>query len=234
MGAPLALRDVEFSWTAPRAVGGGFSLGVPDFSMTQGETALLLGDSGSGKSTLLSLICGIVTPQKGEVEVDGTRLSSLRASARDRLRGERIGVIFQQFNLLPWASVEDNILLALRFAPARRKRAGNGPAEAARLCAALGLPQGVTTAEAGRLSTGQQQRVAAARALIGAPPLIVADEPASALDASAQGAFLDLLFGQCREAGSTLLMVSHDARIAPRFDRAVNLADIAYAQRSAA
>lgn len=226
------MRDVEFRW--PGTGSAGFALSLPSFSMAKGESVLLLGDSGSGKSTLLSLICGIVAPHKGEVELDGVILSSLSAARRDRLRGERIGVIFQAFNLLPWASVEDNILLALQFAPERRRRTPDAPAEAARLCAALGLPAGVTQAQAGRLSTGQQQRVAAARALIGAPPLIVADEPTSALDASAQGAFLDLLFDQCRAAGSTLLMVSHDARIAPRFDRAVNLADIASAERSAA
>lgn len=229
MDAPLALRGVEFRW--PGAGSAGFALSVPAFSMTRGESALLLGDSGSGKSTLLSLICGILAPQRGEIEVDGILLSAQRAAARDRLRGERIGVIFQQFNLLPWATARDNILLALRFAPERRKRAGDGAAEAARLCAALGLPPEVLDAPAGRLSTGQQQRVAAARALIGSPALIVADEPTSALDASAQGAFLDLLFEQCRAAGSTLLMVSHDARIAPRFDRAVNLAEIAATTR---
>ena len=230
MTAPLSLSGVSFRW--PGA--GGFSLSVPAFAMTAGESMLLLGDSGSGKSTLLSLICGIVRPQAGEVTVDGVALSSLSAGRRDRLRGERIGVIFQQFNLLPWASVEDNILLALRFAPDRRKRVGDAKAEAARLCAALGLPEGAPKMQAGRLSTGQQQRVAAARALIGRPPLIVADEPTSALDASAQGAFLDLLFGQCRDAGATLLMVSHDARIAGRFDRALNLSDIAHAERRAA
>ena len=230
--APLTMQGVTFRW--PQDGAGAFTLSIPEFTLARGETALLLGDSGSGKSTLLSLVCGVVAPQAGLVEVDGMRLSALSAARRDRLRGERIGVIFQQFNLLPWASVADNILLALRFAPERRRRAGDAGAEAARLCAALGLPGGVMDAPAGRLSTGQQQRVAAARALIGAPPLIVADEPTSALDASAQGAFLDLLFTQAEAAGSTLLMVSHDARIAPRFDRAVNLSDIATATRAGA
>ena len=202
--------------------------------MDRGESVLLLGESGSGKSTLLSLICGIVTPQSGRVAVGGTDLSAMRAGARDRFRAEAIGVIFQQFNLLPYASVSDNIRLPLRFAPERRKRAGDAGAEAARLCGALGLPDGVLGSAAGRLSVGQQQRVAVARALIGRPHLIVADEPTSALDAATQDSFLGLLFDQIHETDASLLMVSHDARLGDRFDRVVHLADILQTERTAA
>lgn len=202
--------------------------------MTAGESVLLLGASGSGKSTLLSLVCGIVAADRGRVTVDGTDLGALRAGARDRFRAERIGVIFQQFNLLPYARVADNILLPLRFAPVRRARAGQAPQEAARLCAALGLPGDVLTMPAGRLSVGQQQRVAVARALIGAPPLIVADEPTSALDAATQDSFLSLLFAQVGAAGSSLLMVSHDERLGDRFDRVIRLEDIVTTERTAA
>ena len=202
--------------------------------MDRGESVLLLGESGSGKSTLLSLICGIVTPESGRVAVGGTDLSAMRAGARDRFRAEAIGVIFQQFNLLPYASVSDNIRLPLRFAPERRKRAGDAGAEAARLCGALGLPDGVLGSAAGRLSVGQQQRVAVARALIGRPPLIVADEPTSALDAATQDSFLGLLFDQIHETDASLLMVSHDARLGDRFDRVVHLADILQTERTAA
>ena len=202
--------------------------------MDRGESVLLLGESGSGKSTLLSLICGIVTPESGRVAVGGTDLSAMRAGARDRFRAEAIGVIFQQFNLLPYASVSDNIRLPLRFAPERRKRAGDAGAEAARLCGALGLPDGVLGSAAGRLSVGQQQRVAVARALIGRPPLIVADEPTSALDAATQDSFLGLLFDQIHATDASLLMVSHDARLGDRFDRVVHLADILQTERTAA
>ena len=202
--------------------------------MAPGELVLLLGESGSGKSTLLSLICGIVLADEGSVRVAGTDLAGLRPGARDRFRAERIGVIFQQFNLLPYASVRDNILLPLAFAPERRRRAGDPRAEAQRLTAALGLPGDLLAATAGRLSVGQQQRVAVARALIGQPPLIVADEPASALDAGTQDAFLGLLFAQCHAAGTTLLMVSHDERLGGRFDRVVQLSDIASTAREAA
>lgn len=205
----VALTDVTFAWPGR----GGFSLACPSFTVDQGESVLLLGASGSGKSTFLSLVCGIVAADKGNVVVDGTDLGALRSGARDRFRAERIGVIFQQFNLLPYARVADNILLPLRFAPERRARAGDARDEAARLCAALGLPGDVLATQAGRLSVGQQQRVAVARALIGAPPLIVADEPTSALDAGTQDSFLSLLFGQADKLGSSLLMVSHDERL---------------------
>ncbi|MBD3624974.1 MAG: ABC transporter ATP-binding protein [Rhodobacteraceae bacterium] len=221
----LALQDVRFRW--PGRVS--FGLSVPEFRMAAGESVLLLGESGSGKSTLLSLICGIVVADAGRVTIGDTDLSTLRAGARDRFRAERIGVIFQQFNLLPYASVSDNILLPLRFAPERRKRATADEAET--LCAALGLPEGVTGATAGRLSVGQQQRIAVARALIGQPALIVADEPTSALDAATQDTFLGLLFEQIAATGSSLLMVSHDQRLGARFDRVVNLSDIAHSER---
>ena len=224
----LTLNDVGFRWPGRAS----FGLSVPGFWMEQGESVLLLGESGSGKSTLLSLICGIVTADTGRVGVGGTDLSTLRAGARDRFRAERIGVIFQQFNLLPYASVSDNILLPLRFAPERRKRAVRD--EAATLCAALGLPEGITGMTAGRLSVGQQQRVAVARALIGQPPLIVADEPTSALDAATQDTFLGLLFDRIAATGSSLLMVSHDERLGARFDRVVHLSDIAKTERLAA
>jgi len=228
----LALRDVAFAWPGAGRGRGGFGLRCPDFSLAQGESVLLLGASGSGKSTLLSLICGIVAADAGVVAVAGTDLRGLSAGARDRFRAERIGVIFQQFNLLPYASVSDNIQLPLRFAPERRARAGDGAAEVRRLCAALGLPADAPEIPAGRLSVGQQQRVAVARALIGRPGLIVADEPTSALDAAAQDAFLGLLFGQAEAAGSSLLMVSHDPRLGKRFDRVVRIEDIAAAERN--
>ncbi|MCZ4352815.1 ABC transporter ATP-binding protein [Roseovarius aestuarii] len=226
----LALTDVTFAWPGR----GGFVLSCADFSMSRGETVLLLGASGSGKSTLLSLICGIVAADAGQISVSGVDMKTLGAGGRDRFRAENIGVIFQQFNLLPYASIADNIRLPLRFAPKRRNRAKDSLAEAARLCAALGLPDEVLRTTAGRLSVGQQQRVAVARALIGQPPLIVADEPTSALDAATQDTFLGLLFDQVASAGSSLLMVSHDERLGARFDRVLRIEDIATSQRAVA
>ncbi|MEQ9695972.1 ABC transporter ATP-binding protein [Shimia sp. SDUM112013] len=230
VGAVLSLADLAYQWPGRS----GFSLTVPELSLAEGETVLLLGESGSGKSTLLSLICGTILPDRGKVQVADTDLSHLSGGARDRFRAEKIGVIFQQFNLLPFGTVLDNILLPLRFAPERRKHVGNASAEAARLCRALGLPEGVLRAKAHALSVGQQQRVAVARALIGHPPLIIADEPTSALDADSQVAFLDVLFSQAAEHATALLMVSHDPRLGERFDRVIRMEEIAEIKRAAA
>ena len=164
----------------------------------------------------------------------GTPIESLSSGKRDRFRAEQIGVIFQQFNLLPFASVRDNILLPLRFAPNRAKRVQSPVLEAECLCRDLGLPDNLMGLRAGTLSVGQQQRVAAARALIGTPPLIVADEPTSSLDAATQATFLELLFAQSRAHNTTLMMVSHDARLADQFDRVIQMTDIAQTTRDAA
>lgn len=221
----IRVRDARYAWPGR----GGFGLRIGSFEVARGERLFLHGPSGSGKSTLLALVCGIAAPDEGLVEVDGAELSALPASARDRFRAERIGVVFQMFNLLPYATALENVLLPLRFAPKRRARLGGGARdEALRLTGALGLPERlVARAPSAELSVGQQQRVAVARALIGAPSLIVADEPTSSLDADAQTTFLDLLFAQVRDVGATLLMVSHDPRLAARFDRSVALSDIA-------
>ncbi|MEP2640723.1 ABC transporter ATP-binding protein [Roseobacter sp.] len=227
---PLCLDDVRYRWPGRAS----FNVHVPALKIARGETVLLLGESGSGKSTVLSLICGTILADTGSVQVDGTDITSLSSGKRDQFRAERIGLIFQQFNLLPFATARDNILLPLRFAPQRRKRVADPAHDAARLCRDLGLPDDVVQARAGRLSVGQQQRVAAARALIGAPPLIIADEPTSSLDAATQATFLDLLFAQSRAHGTTLLMVSHDARLSSQFDRVIHMTDIAQTTRDAA
>ena len=218
----LSLKDVRFAWPGRAS----FALDVPDFTVAKAERVLLLGESGSGKSTLLSLICGTMVPDHGRVEIAGTDLTTLSSSKRDTFRADQIGVIFQQFNLLPFGTVADNILLPLHFSAARKKRAGNAQDTAKTLCKSLGLPDDALHARAATLSVGQQQRVAVARALIGTPPLIVADEPTSALDANSQNAFLDLMFEQVASNGTSLLMVSHDPRLGDRFDRVIRMEDI--------
>ncbi|MDA0369847.1 MAG: ATP-binding cassette domain-containing protein [Proteobacteria bacterium] len=227
----IELTGVTFKWRG----GVGFELKVPEFTVGTEEKVLLLGESGSGKSTLLSLICGVATPSIGDVTVHGTDLSRLSRRRRDRFRADNIGVIFQQFNLLPYATPLENILLPLRFSPQRRARIDAPREEALRLARVLGLAdQLVAGSLASELSVGQQQRVAVARAMIGQPPLIVADEPTSALDASAQASFLDLLFHQTSEAKSTLVMVSHDERLGVNFDRVIDLGTIVRAQTEGA
>jgi len=225
----VSLRDVRFAWPGRR-----FALSAPAFDVAAGERVLLLGPSGGGKSTLLGLIAGINAPQAGSVAVLGEDLGAMRPAARDRFRAERMGVIFQMFNLLPYASAVDNVRAGLAFAPRRRARVRAAGAEAAQARAmldALGLPEAALDGPAGALSVGQQQRVAVARALIGDPDLVIADEPTSALDAAAQDAFLALLFARAQAAGAALVMVSHDARLADRFDRAVALDDVARGER---
>jgi putative ABC transport system ATP-binding protein len=230
----VSMSGVRFRWRGPRA----FSLAIDGFALRARERVLLVGPSGAGKSTFLSLLCGIVTPSEGRLEVLGRDTSKLSGSARDHFRAEHFGIIFQMFNLLPYGSVLDNVLLPLSFAAKRRERASrNGPAqnEALRLLTSLGLDAAeLSGLSAASLSVGQQQRVAAARALIGSPELIVADEPTSALDRNRQLAFLDLLFADLDAAGSSLIMVSHEEELGKRFDRVVRLDEIATSERRAA
>ncbi len=218
----INIENLRYKWSDRRA----FGLSIAKFTVDQGEKALLLGASGSGKSTMLSLICGFAAPDSGHVSIEDVEISRLRPAARDRFRAEMMGVIFQQFNLLPYATVRDNIRLPLEFAPKRRARIQDVKREILRLCEFLELPRDIAEMPASELSVGQQQRVAAARALIGVPPIIIADEPTSALDASAQSSFLDLLFEQANASGTTVLMVSHDERLGDKFDRAIRLEDI--------
>ena len=226
-GHVISLEDVRFSWPRTR----GFALRVKQFAVTRGESLLLLGPSGSGKSTLLSLLCGIISPQHGHIRVLDTDLTDLSSAKRDQFRAEHFGVIFQMFNLLPYGTVVDNITLPLNFAPGRRAAASkihSSAAEALRLLSRLGIDtETKADAASANLSVGQQQRVAAARALIGNPEIIVADEPTSALDSNRRDDFLSLLFEEVARSDSTLLMVSHDESLAHHFDRCVDLAAIA-------
>ena len=227
----VSFTDVRYTWPGSSP----FTIAIGEFSLARGEKLLLLGPSGSGKSTFLSLLAGIVVPNDGRIEVLGNDMAKLSGAARDRFRVEHFGIIFQMFNLLPYASLVDNVLLPLHFSRTRRERAlaeGSLQEVAFRLLEALGLDRTViTSATTASLSVGQQQRVAAARALIGAPQIIVADEPTSALDRNVEGAFLKLLFAQSAAAGASVIMVSHDEGLAPYFDRVVRLEDIAVATR---
>ena len=222
----IALRDVRFAW--PRASYDCVAIDALD--VPAGRTLFLHGPSGGGKSTLLGLLAGVLLPRAGSVSLMGTAWSSLSGARRDAFRADHVGYIFQQFNLLPYLSVLDNVLLPCRFSALRRTRAqGDGlsaTAAAQQLLRQVGLQPTLWSRPASQLSVGQQQRVAAARALIGRPEVVIADEPTSALDAALRDDFMDLLLGECRAAGSTLVFVSHDERLAARFDARLSLADI--------
>lgn len=222
----VVMSAVRYRW--PRAAAD--CLAIDELVLAAGERVFVRGPSGSGKTTLLSLVGGVIQPQAGTVTVAGQALDRLSAGARDRFRADHVGFVFQMFNLLPYLSARDNILLACRFSAARRARLrarNTSPAaELARLAERLDLGGDVLARAAAELSVGQQQRVAAARALIGRPGLIIADEPTSALDADRQQAFIDLLRGECAAAGAALLFVSHDLRLARHFDRVLDLARI--------
>jgi putative ABC transport system ATP-binding protein len=199
---------------------------VPKFSLGQGEKVLLLGASGSGKTTLLSLICGFLNPVSGNIYLNNQRINDLTADKRDQYRSDNIGIIFQQFNLLPYASVIDNIILPLYFSKTRANKIINQRETALNICKSLRLPDSIKDMQASKLSVGQQQRVAVARALIGNPSLIIADEPTSSLDNDTQKNFLELMFRQIQENKSSLLMVSHDTSLASYFDRVIDINDI--------
>jgi len=222
----VLIEDVRFRWKP----GLPLCLDIPHLRLGVGESLFLHGPSGSGKSTLLNLIGGVVAAEQGSVHVMGTDLRHTSAAARDRIRADHIGFLFQQFNLVPYLSVIDNVLLPCRFSARRAERcllqSGSPMAEALRLLARLDLAPELRRRRVTDLSIGQQQRVAAARAMIGAPEIIVADEPTSALDAGRQAAFLELLLEQCAQAGSSLLFVSHDMRLAGAFSRTLALDEI--------
>ena len=189
--------------------------------MDRGQTVFLHGPSGCGKSTLLGLLAGVLSPRQGRVSLLGQDWAALKAGQRDAFRADHVGVIFQQFNLLPYLSVLDNVTLPCRFSALRRQRcqAVGGPeATAQSWLQRMGLSEALWSRRADALSVGQQQRVAAARALMGQPELILADEPTSALDAALRQDFMDLLLQASRDAGSTLVCVSHDEQQAVRFD----------------
>lgn len=227
----LTVSDIKFRW--PGAAHN--LLDIPHFELQPGERVFLQGASGSGKSSLLALLGGVARPRSGDITLLGHTLNMLPQRRVDQLRADHIGFIFQQFNLVPYLSARNNVLLPCRFSRRRRLRAQSAgqsiESEVARLLEHLELSEpGLLDRPVTGLSIGQQQRVAAARALIGAPDLIIADEPTSALDEGTRERFLDLLFRECNARAIAILLVSHDARIGSLFDRQIGLSELNQAQ----
>src|SRR3954464_3690034 len=225
--AIVELSNLRFSWAASSPV----TVEIPSLRVAKTDRLFMTGASGSGKSTLLSLLAGIVTPQQGRIRILDQDLGKLGGAARDRFRADHIGFIFQMFNLIPYLSVMANVVLPCGFSARRRRNAiqaaGSVEAEALRLLSHLDLADNRTLEQpVTELSVGQQQRVAAARALIGAPELVIADEPTSALDADRRAAFLELLFAPCSRNNTALVFANHDASLEPLFDRTVELTEL--------
>ena len=218
----INIDSVRFYWSKKS----NFKIFVPNLEIKKGEKVLLLGESGSGKTTLLSLMCGFLNPLSGNISINGNTINQLSSKTRDEYRADNIGIIFQQFNLLPYANVVDNVLLPLYFSKVRSSNVSNKKEKVIELFKQLRLPDDIAQFRASSLSMGQQQRVAVARALIGNPSLIIADEPTSSLDADAQKIFLNLMFEQILENNSTLLMVSHDKSLSNQFDRLIDINEI--------
>ena len=237
MSESISLVDVTYRWRADQPQ----VLDVPVFNVAAGERVFISGPSGSGKTTLLNLLGGVAVPDTGEVTVLGSRLDTLTRSKRDGFRADHIGLIFQLFNLVPYLTLIENVLLPCRFSARRLARsvvdAGDPVSEARRLLVHMGLPESALNGQrVTELSVGQQQRVAAARALIGRPEIVIADEPTSALDEDARQSFMDILFETTARNRQTLIFVSHDRRMEGLFDRHVALPEInrVVATRSAA
>ena len=223
----IRLTELAFRWNRDTSN----IIQIPTLAIAKGETLFIHGASGSGKTTLLNLITGVLLPQKGNIEILGNQLTQQKQTARDRFRVDHFGIIFQQFNLIPYLNVYENITLPCSFSERRKTRIevdrNTIAEESNRLLQALGLKDvGISQRNVTELSTGQQQRVAAARALIGSPEIIIADEPTSALDADAKQGFLKLLFEEVRNTNSALIFVSHDRSLASAFDRVESFEEI--------
>jgi putative ABC transport system ATP-binding protein len=219
----LSLDSVQFRYPGAKSP----PLEIGHLALKTSDRLLVKGPSGCGKSTLLSLAAGVLLPQAGQVRLLGSSWQDLRPADRDARRVDHVGYIFQQFNLLPYLSVVDNVLLPCRFSTLRSSRAqathGSESRAAQSLLNSLGLDPSMWNKDAARLSVGQQQRVAAARALIGQPELVIADEPTSALDEGWRDAFMKLLIEHCDRHRSALLFVSHDSRLSQYFGTCLNL-----------
>ena len=198
-------------------------LSIPAWQVARNERVFLQGESGSGKSTLLGLLAGLQLPTLGEVEILGARMSALAAGKRDRFRAKHLGVVFQQFNLIPYLSALENVLLAAQFGTSDRRGARQRAIE---LLESVNLPSSLHDRKAAALSIGQQQRVAIVRALINEPSLLLVDEPTSALDHNNRDAFLALLFDILADMDCAMVFVSHDPTIGRLFDKHVRLAEL--------
>lgn len=195
-------------------------LDVPHYEVDKAEQVALIGPSGCGKTTLLHIIAGITRPTSGRVLVDGIEVSKYSESARDRIRADKLGYVFQTFNLLPGFNALENVVLGMTFAKGKKDLA-----RARDLLERVGLSKRATHRPA-KMSVGEQQRVAVARALANQPKLLLADEPTANVDPKNQQQIVDLIRSTCQEENIALIMVTHSMEVANQFDRIDKLADV--------
>ncbi len=214
----LVLENIRKSYREPdgRALP---VLEIEHFELARGEQVALIGASGGGKTTLLNVIAGITSPDAGRVMIDDTDPSGMPEPVRDRFRAERIGFVYQTFNLLPAFTALENVLLGMSFSRGRSDRS-----RALELLDSVGLSHRLDH-RPGQLSVGEQQRVAVARALANQPSLLLADEPTANVDTANQQTILDLLREACTTGQVALLLVTHANEVAEQFDRVEQLAD---------
>lgn len=198
-------------------------LDIPTWEIEREQHCFLRGASGTGKSTLLNLIGGVLTPSGGSIEILDQPFSRLSNRKKDKFRAAHLGIVFQQFNLVPYLSVMENIQLSAYFTKQKSEQVEQ---KANELFARLKLSQGLFSQRADQLSVGQQQRVAIARALINSPEIIIADEPTSALDSDTRDSFMRLLIDVVNENKSTLIFVSHDKSLQQFFQHSIDLQHI--------
>ncbi len=215
----VSMKNVQFSWSPSEIP----LFNISDLRIERGERVFLYGPSGSGTTSLLNILAGINIPQQGSLQILGESLMDLSQRQRDKFRAQHMGIIFQQFNLISYLSVLDNLLLRAELASQNKTEAKQ---RAATLLTILGL-SGFQHQKAQNLSVGQQQRVAIARALINSPEIIIADEPTSALDSDNRDAFVELLFANAQAVNATILLVSHDKSLSHFFSRSIDIRTLA-------
>lgn len=215
----LILKDIKKQYLQPNGEVLPI-LDVPSFSVGEGEQVALLGPSGCGKTTLLHIIAGITVPTSGSVTIDKIDITRYGESARDRIRADKIGYVFQTFNLLPAFSAVENVLLGMTFGPGKRDIG-----RAKSLLKRVGLEHRMSH-KPDSMSVGEQQRVAVARALANKPRLLLADEPTANVDPRNQQKIVDLILETCREENIALIMVTHSMQVAGHFRRVDQLADV--------